>query len=141
MGGHFPDALKDIAKCSWDDSAIGVFLSTACNCKSFTGTSLAISKNSSIVTIKAAIDCVFSNLLEDGLLLRHHVENPIEFELIVIVFDFLVTKTIALEVELHLPVIWRQCQTRIGLLRRSNPQEHLDALLFSHCFLLKLLII
>jgi hypothetical protein len=37
--------------------------------------------------------------------LGHHVENAVECELVVVIFYFIVTQPVSLEVELYLPLI------------------------------------
>jgi len=52
-----------------------------------------------------------------------------KLELIVIVFDFLMTETISLEIEFDLAVLLAKRETRIRFLGRPYSNEDLNALL------------
>jgi hypothetical protein len=96
---------KDIRQRSRDDPAVSVTLCASCDCESLARPRLAISEDGSIVTLEARINDVFRDFIKNSFLLGHHVENAVECELVVVIFYFIVTQPVSLEVELYLPLI------------------------------------
>ena len=105
MRGHLSHSAKDVRKRAWNDAAVCVSLRATGDCESFAGTSLAVCKDSSIISIEAVVDNVLCHLIKDALLLCKHIEDAVEPEIVVIFFDLGVPQTVPGDVEFDLAFI------------------------------------
>jgi hypothetical protein len=101
----FWNVTKYVGQRSRDNSPVRVPFSAPGDCEGLTWPGLAISKYSSIVAFEARVDDVFCNFIKNSFLLRHHVKDSVERELIVVIFYFIVTQAFPLEVELYFSLI------------------------------------
>ena len=129
MSRVFSHVLENVGECAGNNASIGIPLSTSRDREGLARSCLPISKNGAVVALEASIDHILGDFLKNTLLLCQHVEDASEAELVVVVFDLSVAKSITLEVEFDFAVIGGQGQTRVRLLRRANSEEHLNALL------------
>ena len=111
--GVFRNVTKDIGQRSRDDPAVSVPFCASCDCEGLARPGLAISEDGSIVTLEARINNIFRDFIKNPFLLGHHVENAVECELVVVIFYFIVTQAISLEVELYLPLISLQTYNKL----------------------------
>jgi len=70
-----------------NDTTVSVSLSTSRDCKCLARTSLTIGKDCPVIALEARVDHVRHHRVENTLLLREHVEDPVELEIIVVVLD------------------------------------------------------
>lgn len=119
--------LENVREGSGDDAAVRVPLSASSDRECFARAGLAVCKDSAVVAFEAVVNDVPSDSVEDGLLLREHVEDAIVLELVVVLLDLVVAKAFLLEVKFHLAIIRTQPQSREWLLGRPNPQVDFNA--------------
>jgi hypothetical protein len=81
---------EDVRQCPWDNSAIRVPLGTTGDGECFAGTGLPVRENRSVVALEGPVDHVQGHVIEDALLLREHVKDPVENEVVIVVFDLVV---------------------------------------------------
>ena len=73
------------------DSAVVIALSAARYCESLARPCLTVGEDGSVVAIKAGFNHVLHARAKNGFLLRHHIENSIEFELEVVFLHLVVS--------------------------------------------------
>ena len=132
VSGHLSHSFEDIRECSWNDATISVPFCTTRDSECLTRARLSVSEYGAIVTLKAAINHILCDLLKDSLLLREHVKDASELELVVVILDLSVAQTVSLEVKLDFALVWCQSQTRVRLLGWPYSQVHLNALLLRY---------
>ena len=121
--------LEDVRECARNNASISIPLSTSRDREGLARSCLTISENGAVVALEASVNHVLGDFVKYALLLCQHIEDAIEAELVVVVFDLSVAKSITLEVEFDFAVLGGQSKTRVRLLRRANSEEHLNALL------------
>ena len=112
----FLSFTEDVTKSPWYDTPVSVSFCPACNRKCFPRASLSICEDSAVVTIEAIINHITSHCIENLLLFRKHVEYSVVLKLVVVIFDFVVSETVSLEIKLDFPIVWSQTQSVIRLL-------------------------
>ena len=125
----FSHVRENVGERARNDASISIPLSTSCDREGLARSCLPISENGAVVAVEASVNHILGNLLKNTLLLCQHIEDASEAELVVVVFDLSVAKSITLEVEFDFAVIGGQGQTRVRLLSWAHPEEHLNALL------------
>ena len=121
--------LENVGECAGNNASISIPLSTSRDREGLARSRLPIGENGAVVAIEASVNHVLRDFLKNTLLLCQHIEDAMEAELVVVVFDLSVAKSITLEVEFDFAVIGGQSQARVRLLRWAYPEEHLNALL------------
>jgi hypothetical protein len=102
------DLVKNVGKSSGNNTAICVSFSSSRNGEGLTRTRLAIRKYGTIVAIKASINNIYGDILENALLLGQHIKNSIVNELVVVVLDFVVAEAVTLKIELDFICVWSE---------------------------------
>ena len=72
--------VEDVAQSSRNKPSIFIAAGASSHGKSFSGTSLPISKNSAIKTLQSRINNIFGNLIEDLFLASLHPKSLVELE-------------------------------------------------------------
>ena len=101
--------IEDVGDRAWNNTSVSVSLRASRNGKSLARSSMTIREDGPVVPVEARVNHISHHCIENTLLLRNHVEDPVELELIVVVLDLLNAKAISLKVELHLALVRIQC--------------------------------
>jgi len=102
--GVFPDVVVDVAKSPRNDTSVCVPLSATSDREGLSRSRLSISKNGSVVAFKGTVNDIKCDFVEYCLLLSQHVEDSVEPELVVVIFNFVSAQTVSLKIKLDLAI-------------------------------------
>ena len=132
MGGVLLDLAKDVAQGSRDDASVCVTLSSSCDCESFSRACLSIRKNGPIVPIKGTVNYILRNVVEDSLLARKHIHDPVKLESVELLPSLLDFERVFGKSKLNLPIFRVKLHRLVSFLGGLDPHIDLNSFGLGH---------
>ena len=101
----FSHVRENVGECARNNASISIPLSTSRDREGLARSCLPISEDGAVVAVEASVNHVLRDFLKNRRLLCQHIEDASEAELVVVVFDLSVAKSVTLEVEFDFAVI------------------------------------